>query len=447
MSDLTLLLAKPFSKALGAAGFGKGPSSTDRAARVSDFCRILMVPSREESGSGSMEKARQWHRRLSAVKMHDSAWGFVRRRSCIDMCRAHSVFWGAQGKGDVSYLSMDLRNFFPSVSDDMVLRSMRAHGFRDGEIEDFVNGCMVRLDGLEPGLEVADCPLGRAALAVMSAARFPVARKAQALVLLFGAATRWADESGTSLGEMSPEGPWRAEGRNPDRGVQDRAPWEHVLLGKILCLGPGLRYGSWVLPQGSPVAPVMSNLASKVMDIRLSAFAAKCGAHYTRYADDMTFSWKGRKTRKSVSLLAWGVSRIVRSEGFEVNPWKTVVMGPGMRQSVLGFAMNSGRPTIPRKKRDEILKAAAAVVAKFVTGDPIGAETERFRVEGSASYVAQAHPGFDDRVRKMMLGGVGEGGIGIVGTMAAHTEEFDGFPDLDPDRVPFLLEEVDHGCM
>jgi len=45
------------------------------------------------------------------------------------------------------------------------------------------------------------------------------------------------------------------------------------------------------LPQGAPTSPRLSNLANYAMDTRLAALAKKFAAAYTRYADDMTFSF------------------------------------------------------------------------------------------------------------------------------------------------------------
>lgn len=48
------------------------------------------------------------------------------------------------------------------------------------------------------------------------------------------------------------------------------------------------------LPQGGPCSPVITNLITHALDIRLAALAKKYSCIYSRYADDLTFS-----TRKS----------------------------------------------------------------------------------------------------------------------------------------------------
>ena len=47
------------------------------------------------------------------------------------------------------------------------------------------------------------------------------------------------------------------------------------------------------LPQGAPTSPRLSNLVNCEMDARLSGLAGKLGGVYTRYADDITFSFRG----------------------------------------------------------------------------------------------------------------------------------------------------------
>jgi hypothetical protein len=47
------------------------------------------------------------------------------------------------------------------------------------------------------------------------------------------------------------------------------------------------------LPQGAPTSPELSNFLNKELDERLALRADASGARYTRYCDDMVFSWRG----------------------------------------------------------------------------------------------------------------------------------------------------------
>lgn len=46
------------------------------------------------------------------------------------------------------------------------------------------------------------------------------------------------------------------------------------------------------LPQGAPTSPCLSNLVNFEMDQTLTDLARLSGARYTRYGDDLTFSWR-----------------------------------------------------------------------------------------------------------------------------------------------------------
>lgn len=91
------------------------------------------------------------------------------------------------------------------------------------------------------------------------------------------------------------------------------------------------------LPQGAPTSPALSNLLCRRLDKRLQGLANKHGFHYTRYADDLTFS--GDAIQAVRALLHW-TKATVREEGFAVHPEKTRVMKRGNRQEVTGIVVN-----------------------------------------------------------------------------------------------------------
>lgn len=60
-------------------------------------------------------------------------------------------------------------------------------------------------------------------------------------------------------------------------------------LARLLTLLTTYRGG---LPQGAPTSPGLSNLINRELDERLHGRATAAGARYTRYCDDMLFSWR-----------------------------------------------------------------------------------------------------------------------------------------------------------
>ena len=106
------------------------------------------------------------------------------------------------------------------------------------------------------------------------------------------------------------------------------------------------------LPQGAPTSPSITNALCMRLDCRLSGLAKKLGCRYTRYADDLTFSWHGPQG-SDIGALLRAVTQIVRTEGFAIHANKTRVMRKGARQKVTGLIVNEapGRPDarVPRK--------------------------------------------------------------------------------------------------
>ena len=90
--------------------------------------------------------------------------------------------------------------------------------------------------------------------------------------------------------------------------------------------------------QGAPTSPGLCNAIVLRLDRRLTGLAKRFGCDYTRYADDMCFS--GDIDHDSAHGLVQRASQIIASEGFQVNPKKTKIMGRGRRQSVTGVVVN-----------------------------------------------------------------------------------------------------------
>lgn len=105
------------------------------------------------------------------------------------------------------------------------------------------------------------------------------------------------------------------------------------------------------LPQGAPTSPALANLVAYALDRRLTGLARQFDCHYTRYADDLTFS--GRLApQKAEALVAW-VALIAGEEGFELNHHKTRTMPASQRQTVTGLVVNQHLST-PRREYERL---------------------------------------------------------------------------------------------
>ena len=74
------------------------------------------------------------------------------------------------------------------------------------------------------------------------------------------------------------------------------------------------------LPQGAPTSPTLSNGVNVPLDKALSLLARKSGARYTRYGDDLTFSWA--TARRMPHTMQRGVQRVLLSFGYTLNRHK-----------------------------------------------------------------------------------------------------------------------------
>lgn len=155
----------------------------------------------------------------------------------------------------------------------------------------------------------------------------------------------------------------------------------------------GSDYPKWVrynvrhLPQGAPTSPALANVVAHRLDRRLAGLAKSCGATYTRYADDLTFSGS-EELRRVWKRLARRVVLIAAEEGFSVNRGKTHAMSRGARQTVTGVVVNV-RPNIPRAEFDR-LKAILTNCARHGPAQQNRANVADFRAHlaGRVAHVA-----------------------------------------------------------
>lgn len=120
--------------------------------------------------------------------------------------------------------------------------------------------------------------------------------------------------------------------------------------------------GDRVLPQGAPTSPAITNILCYQLDKRLQGLANKTQCHFTRYADDITFSFNDTNT--NAQQLVWRIKKVLADEGFTVHPEKIRIMRKGTCQEVTGVVVNE-KPGINRKK----LRQFRAVLHQLRTKD------------------------------------------------------------------------------
>lgn len=125
------------------------------------------------------------------------------------------------------------------------------------------------------------------------------------------------------------------------------------------------------LPQGAPTSPFLSNLVCRTMDRDLTDLARRNRATYTRYADDITFSFAVRTASRlpaaicvmdedgHLTLGSELHDLITNKHHFAINPAKTRLSDRQRRMEVTGLTINKF-PNVRRKFIDRIRGALNA---------------------------------------------------------------------------------------
>lgn len=148
-----------------------------------------------------------------------------------------------------------------------------------------------------------------------------------------------------------------------------------------------------ILPQGAPTSPAIANVLCWRMDARLTGLASKVGARYTRYADDLTFSFEKNPEDDGVNVgrFMWWVDQICQQEGFRENTSKRRVLRRGNQQRVTGVIVNSGL-FVPRKARRRFRAILENCRRNGVDAEARGHKNFRGYLRGFAAYVNMVQP-------------------------------------------------------
>lgn len=114
---------------------------------------------------------------------------------------------------------------------------------------------------------------------------------------------------------------------------------------------PGKGTVPYILPQGAPTSPILSNMVCDKLDRRLGGLAKRFNLNYSRYADDITFS-SMHNVYQEDSTFRKRLSDIIETEGFAINKSKTRLQKRGSRQEVTGLVVNSKVNVSQRYVRD-----------------------------------------------------------------------------------------------
>ena len=151
------------------------------------------------------------------------------------------------------------------------------------------------------------------------------------------------------------------------------------------------------MPQGAPTSPALANLLCRRLDARLTGLATRLGARYTRYADDLTFSWPEGATPPALGRATWWIDQICQQEGFAVHPKKTRVLRRAGRMMVTGVVVNDG-VSVPRETRRRLRAQLHDAARVGVAAAARGREGFAEMLLGQASWVHAVQPALGARM-------------------------------------------------
>jgi hypothetical protein len=115
-----------------------------------------------------------------------------------------------------------------------------------------------------------------------------------------------------------------------------------TILAQICCFNNSL-------PQGAPTSPVLSNMIAWKLDSQLQHLAKITNSTYTRYADDISFSFTCNKRRLSEEIVVirdsegspgQALTHIIEENGFNINYDKVRLCSTLSRMEVTGLTVN-----------------------------------------------------------------------------------------------------------
>jgi retron-type reverse transcriptase len=167
-------------------------------------------------------------------------------------------------------------------------------------------------------------------------------------------------------------------------GTDDESNQVAPVLARLCCYTPDPKlWGAAVLPQGAPTSPAISNLVCRRLDARLQGLAEANKGVYTRYADDLTFSFP-KAEGLNLGRFRWWVDQVCHQEGFTVHQEKFRVIRDSQRQVVTGIVVNEA-VRAPRELRREL----RAILHNCETQDVESQAKRHPRFKGNAGAFAQ----------------------------------------------------------
>ncbi|AVB16202.1 MULTISPECIES: reverse transcriptase domain-containing protein [Pseudomonas syringae group] len=160
-----------------------------------------------------------------------------------------------------------------------------------------------------------------------------------------------------------------------------------TVIAQICC-----SYGK--LAQGAPTSPLISNMICRKLDSQLQALAKTSKCHFTRYADDITFSFTSTEKHLPKDIVEVSedgraipgreLEEIIRAAGFAINSEKTRLQHRTQRQMVTGLVVNE-MPNVTR----EFIRLTSSMINALKSYGPELAEAKYLEILKAKNHTLQ----------------------------------------------------------
>jgi hypothetical protein len=158
---------------------------------------------------------------------------------------------------------------------------------------------------------------------------------------------------------------------------------------------------------GAPTSPLISNALMFEVDERLSRYAATSGLIYTRYADDITFSSRGKLDRaKTINEVKKALSA-ARYSKVRINNKKTALISNRFAKRVTGLIVTPDHKVSLGRDRKRLI---SAMVHHFTVGRLDVNSLPKLR--GLLAFAQDVEPSFVFRLREKYGGDIVAGLLG-----------------------------------
>ena len=314
-----------------------------KAKEQTENCRIILAPSNELKAVQS-----KIQRDLSYINVHSSAFGFAINRSAFDCANFHLL--GHYKKIEL-LVNLDIKNFFGSVLSSDLTNALSAHGFDKDNTKYILHNSTILFTQKNAIKLMVDACFS---LLNWNCVHKFFSEQMTSQLPAYMRGNSVLRSSTVFKSFLSKYICWIIETAIKNKWIDKSSVFD--AFKDLLNLGSQIKPGHRFLPQGSPTSPTLSNIAVKRMDYRLTGFAQKHGAIYSRYADDMSFTWTERMGKKRINIFISSIQGIIKNHGFELNNKKTRILGTGGRMDIVGYIINSGKPTVSSRYIEAVRK-------------------------------------------------------------------------------------------